>query len=64
MVAGQVIEADQLAGLSWNSVFNTGGTVTFQVGDSEGAYSADNTLTFAAPPAPLTVADQHLHVLA
>lgn len=71
VTTGQVIAADQLANLSWNSVFNTGGTVTFQVGDNDGAYSADNTLTFTNPPAvtvtpPTTIAieDQHLNVLA
>ncbi len=70
MIPGQVIAADQLANLSWSSVFNNGGTVTFQVGDDEGAYSADNTLTFAAPvvaiapPTSLTLEDQHLNLLA
>jgi hypothetical protein len=70
VIAGQVIAADQLANLSWNSVFNNGGAVTFQVGDDAGAYSADNTLTFAqpavaiAPPTSLSLEDQHLNLLA
>ena len=75
VTAGQVIAADQLANLSWNSVFNEGaGSVKFAVGDSAGVYSTpENTLTFAAAPpagsgAAQTVSalidDQHLGVLA
>ena len=72
VIVGQDIAVADLAGLSWNSVFNTGGTVTFQVGDNDGAFSADNTLTFtspappvtAAPPTMIAIEDQHLNVLA
>jgi hypothetical protein len=44
---GTTVAADQLAGLSGNSLFNTGGTVTYTVTDSAGLTSeAPNTLTF------------------
>lgn len=74
---GQVIAADQLANLTWNSVFtDPAGSVKFSVGDSAGAFSTpENTLTFAAAPAPTVtfdaaqsvstlIDDQHLSVLA
>jgi hypothetical protein len=73
---GQVIAADQLANLTWNSVFTEAGSVKFSVGDSAGAFSTpENTLTFAAAPAPAVtfdaaqsvstlIDDQHLSVLA
>lgn len=66
---GQTIAAADLANLSWNSVFNTGGTVAFAVGDSAGAYSTpENTLTITTAPAITSASvgleDQHLSVLA
>ena len=62
-------DPDLAAGLSWNSVFNAGGTVTFAVADSQGAFSTpENTLTIAAPPAATSLAslveDQQLNSLA
>ena len=73
----QVIALADMDGLSWNSVFNTGGTVAFNVTDSGGATSAAaNTLTFAPAAAPVTtdagpsqsistlIEDQHLTALA
>jgi hypothetical protein len=70
VAVGAVIAANQLGNLSWNSVFNTGGTLTFQVADASGAYSEDNTLAFepaptvtAAPPTMIALEDQHLNVL-
>jgi hypothetical protein len=64
---GAVIAAADLGNLTWNSVFNSGGTVAFAVGDSAGAYSAESTLTIAAPPVATVstmIDDQHLNVLA
>ena len=75
VTAGTVVDAAQLGNLSWNSVFNTGGTVAFNVTDSADMTSAAaNTLTFS--PAPATtdagpsqsistlIEDQHLTALA
>lgn len=52
VTAGQVLTLGEVATLTWNSVFNTGGSVTYAVGDNAGAYSTpDSTVTFAAPAA-------------
>jgi hypothetical protein len=65
--------ADLAGGLTWNSVFNGGGTLTFAVADSQGAYSAPATLEIGPPAvaaAPSSqsltslVEDQHLSSLA
>ena len=77
VLPGQVIDAADLDSLSWNSVFNNGGTVTFTVTDSADQESiASNRLTFA-PAAEASgidlgagqsvsslVDDQHLYLLA
>ena len=71
VAVGQEIAAADLGSLSWNSVFNTGGTVTFAVADNDGLYSApDNTLTISPTVAVprrrfgALIEDQHLTVLA
>ncbi|MBA3477694.1 MAG: C-type lectin domain-containing protein [Lautropia sp.] len=69
VAAGQTIAVADLAALTWNTVFNTGGTVAFAVGDKAGAYSTpENTLTITPPAAATSVAtmidDQHINVLA
>jgi hypothetical protein len=49
---GQVVAAADLGGLTWNSVFNDGGTVTYNVTDSGTpnlTSAAPNTLTFTNP---------------
>lgn len=54
VASGRVIDAAQLGNLSWNSVFNTGGTVTFNVTDSGQpnlTSASSNTLTFTNPVA-------------
>lgn len=69
------ITVDQLGSVTWNSVFNSGGALTFTVTDSAGLTSAEAyTMTFspvvtsADPGSSLSVAslveDQHLNVLA
>jgi len=52
VASGQVIDAAQLGNLSWNSVFNDGGTVAFNVTDSGQpnlTSTSSNTLTFNNP---------------
>jgi len=71
VAAGTEVAVGDLGKLSWNSVFNTGGTISYAVADDEGLYSTtDSTLTItaAAPVGQSSIGtmidDQHLNVLA